>query len=98
MVAKERAMRSIDFQSSSTVVADPGGLTVLSAVQKTAAVTRVRYLEQRVFDEGGQVRKRLNRAVVEETVARINDLRLALGWLEIGLDGRWRWPDQPVPR
>ena len=31
-------------------------------------------------------------ARAEEIAALINDLRRVLGWLEIGLDGQWRWP------
>jgi hypothetical protein len=32
-----------------------------------------------------------------DTVALINHLRRALGWLEIDLDGRWRWPATSDP-
>ena len=65
---------------------------VMSRADKTASITRVSYLEQEVFDEGGHIRRGLDRDAVEHTVAMINDLRRALGWLEINLDGRWRWP------
>jgi hypothetical protein len=65
---------------------------VMSPADKTASITRVSYLEQEVFDEGGHIRRGLDRDSVEHTVAAINDLRRSLGWLEINLDGRWRWP------
>jgi hypothetical protein len=66
--------------------------SVMSLAEKTAAITRVRYLERKIFDDSGHIRRRTDRATAEEVVGQINDLRHALGWLEIDLDGRWRWP------
>src|SRR5262245_50927591 len=88
---------STDLNPSSTAVEERAAYryvsTVLPRAEKTAAVTRVRYLERELFDDSGQVRRRVSPARAEETVAQINDLRQALGWLEIDLDGRWRWPE-----
>ncbi len=66
--------------------------TVLTGAEKSAAVTKVRYLERELFDDDGHIRRGVIPARAERIAARINDLRRALGWLEIGLDGRWRWP------
>jgi hypothetical protein len=52
----------------------------------------VRYLERELFDDSGHIRRGVTPARAEEIVALINSLRQALGWLEIDLDGRWRWP------
>jgi hypothetical protein len=85
-----------DLNPSSTVVEDrvTFGMdsTVLPRAEKTAAITRVRYLERELFDDGGHIRRGISPAGAEETVGVINHLRQALGWLEIDLDGRWRWP------
>jgi hypothetical protein len=64
----------------------------LAPSEKTAAVTRVRYLESELFDESGHPRRGIGRVKAEQLVARINDLRHALGWLEIEPSGQWRWP------
>jgi hypothetical protein len=53
----------------------------MSPRQKVAAVEKVRRLEQDL--SGGDA---------AGVVAEINELRHALGWLEIGSDGQWRWP------
>jgi hypothetical protein len=66
--------------------------TVLTGAEKTAAVTKVRYLERQLFDSAGHIRRGVIPARAEEMAALINNLRQALGWLEIGLDGQWRWP------
>jgi hypothetical protein len=91
---------STDLYPSSTAIEDRATYRSVSPVlpraEKTAAVTRVRYLERELFDDGGHVRRRISPARAEETVAEINDLRQALGWLEIDLDGRWRWPADAV--
>jgi hypothetical protein len=88
---------STDLCLSSIGVRDPEcgrrPFEVISAAEKTSAITRVRFLEHEVFDGDGHVRRRLNPAKVEEMVARINELRHTLGWLEIDLEGRWRWPN-----
>lgn len=59
--------------------------------QKVAAVAKVRLLEHVVF-EGEQHRGGAD----EGTVAEINQLRHALGWLEVDTDGQWRWPSRPT--
>jgi hypothetical protein len=66
--------------------------TVLPPAEKTAAITKVRYLERELFDDNGHIRRGITRATAEDMVALINDLRHALGWLEIDIDGHWRWP------
>jgi hypothetical protein len=60
--------------------------------EKTAAVTRVRWLEQQLFDGDGQVRRRVSREHAQAIVDDLNQLRATLGWLEVDLAGRWRWP------
>ena len=87
---------STDLNPSRTAVEDRVTCrmvsTVLPRAEKTAAVTKVRYLERELFDDGGHIRRGVTPARAEEIVALINNLRQALGWLEIDLDGRWRWP------
>jgi hypothetical protein len=63
----------------------------LTGQEKTAAVTRVRWLEHQLFEDG-QVRRRVTRETAQAIVDELNVLRAALGWLEIDLEGRWRWP------
>lgn len=63
----------------------------MTAAQKVAAVATVRCLEHDLFD-GDRIRRALSRDQVEHLVVKINNLRAALGWLEIDLDGKWRWP------
>jgi hypothetical protein len=91
------SVMSTDLKASARRVSDRETLwtssIVMSAAAKTAAITRVRCLEQRLFDDCGQVRRRTDRATAEESVAVINGLRRSLGWLEIDLDGHWRWPE-----
>lgn len=65
----------------------------MTARQKVAAVAKVRCLEHDLF-EGDKVRRDLSRSEVEEMVGRLNHLRGALGWLEVDLEGRLRWPQQ----
>ena len=55
------------------------------------AVDEVRRLEHVLF-EGEQKRGGAD----EGTVAEINQLRHALGWLEVDADGQWRWPSRPT--
>lgn len=87
---------STDLNPLSSAVVERTPHPVVSAVlpraDKTAAVTKVRYLESELFDDSGHVRRGVSPARAEEIVASINDLRHTLGWLEIDLDGRWRWP------
>jgi hypothetical protein len=77
-----------------------GGLVgpTLQPADKTAAFTRVRYLERELFDDSGQLPRGMTPERARETVARINHLRRALGWLEIDVEGRWRWPDESDQR
>jgi hypothetical protein len=85
-----------DLNLSSTAVEDRTTQrmvsTVLPRAEKTAAVTKVRYLERELFDDNGHIQRAVGRARAEEIVELINDLRRALGWLEIDLEGGWRWP------
>jgi hypothetical protein len=71
---------------------------IMSPVEKTAAVANVRYLEQELFDHEGHIRRAVTRAAAENTVGLINDLRHKLGWLEIDLEGRWRWPERATSK
>jgi hypothetical protein len=84
------------FNPSSTAAEDRATYrtipAILTGAEKTAAVTKVRFLERQLFDTGGHIRRGVSPARAEEMAALINDLRQALGWLEIGLDGQWRWP------
>ena len=57
-------------------------LPTLAAPQKTAAITRVRYLERQVFDEDGRQRRGIKPGRAEDLVSQINQLRHDLGWLE----------------
>jgi hypothetical protein len=63
----------------------------LTSEEKTAAIARVRWLERDLFQDG-QVRRRISRDTAEAVVAELNQLRASLGWLEVDLEGRWRWP------
>jgi hypothetical protein len=89
-------MTSTDFDPSSAEVDGPAisclVSTALSRAEKTTAITKVRYLKRELFDDGGHVRKGVVAAQADEIVGLINDLRQALGWLEVDLDGRWRRP------
>jgi hypothetical protein len=64
----------------------------LTSQEKTAAVARVRWLEQQLFDGDGHVRRRVSRDQAQAIVDELNRLRATLGWLEVDLAGRWRWP------
>jgi hypothetical protein len=89
-------MPSIDFDPSSAAVDGPAISclvpTALSRAEKTAAVTKVRYLERELFDEDGHIRRGVSPARADEIVGQINDLRQTLGWLEVDVHGKWRWP------
>ena len=74
------------------IVADPRHLTPR---QREAAIAKVAYLEHALFD-GDQVERSLDGESADALVGEINELRRALGWLEVDLDGRWRWPPQPA--
>jgi hypothetical protein len=87
---------STDLNRSNTAVEDRVAhrsvSTVLARAEKTIAVTKVRYLERELFDDNGHIRRGVTPTRAQEIVELINDLRQALGWLEIDLDGSWRWP------
>jgi hypothetical protein len=63
----------------------------LTPAEKTAAIAKVRCLEHDLFD-GGRVCRELTRQRAEAMIAELNQLREVLGWLEIDVEGRWRWP------
>jgi hypothetical protein len=88
----ETPVRMCLHPSVGTIVR-PGAMTPR---QKVAAIAKLRCLEHDLFD-GEQVRRDLSRVAAEEIVARLNELRQALGWLEIDLDGHWRWPHHSDP-
>jgi hypothetical protein len=77
----------------STTILDYERPPALAPAEKTAAVTRVRYLERQIFDDDGYPRRNVKEPVLDEVVGQINQLRHCLGWLEIDLHGRWRWPN-----
>lgn len=58
----------------------------LDARQKVAAIAKVRCLEHNLFD-GGRIRRGLGQKAVADLLDEINDLRCALGWLELDLEG-----------
>lgn len=84
----EKTSSSIYLHPSVGTSVDPNNLT---RRQRVAAVAKVRCLEHQLFD-GDRVRRSLSRHTAEGIVAQINELRHALGWLEIDLEGHWRWP------
>jgi hypothetical protein len=94
---QERSMKALRIATPEQVTL---GLSSygLQPTDKTAAVTRVRVLERQLFDDSGHLRRGVTPERADETVALINNLRRALGWLEIDLDGRWRWPDNRMAR
>jgi hypothetical protein len=49
-------------------------------------------LEHELFDGDGHVRRRVSREHATAIVDELNQLRATLGWLEIDLEGHWRWP------
>jgi hypothetical protein len=65
----------------------------LGAARKTAAVTRVRYLERQAFDGSSRRHRSIAESEVADLVTQINQLRGVLGWLQIDLHGQWRWPN-----
>lgn len=75
---------------------DFGSSSRMSPAEKTAVVTRVQCLEHETFDDSGHVRRRVELAAAERAVDEINELRRSLGWLEVDLDHRWRWPAREI--
>jgi hypothetical protein len=65
----------------------------LTGPEKTAAITKVRCLEHDLFD-GDQLRRDISRRTAEAAIAELNQLRSALGWLEIDAEGHWCWPHE----
>lgn len=59
----------------------------LDARQKVAAIAKVRCIERDLF-EGGRIRRGLAQGAVEGMLASINELRSALGWLELDIEGK----------
>jgi hypothetical protein len=93
-----RTISAFEAGSGTAGVASRGGFTgkavyqvELTPEKKTAAITRVRGLERDLFD-GGPACRQLSGGGDETVIAELNQLRAALGWLEIDGDGRWRWP------
>ncbi len=61
------------------------GAAEVSVREGTLTVALVRALQHELFADGsGQP----NAAALEH----LNDLRTALGWLEVDGSGQWRWP------
>ena len=83
-------MTSTDFDPSSAEVDGPAisclVSTALSRAEKTTAITKVRYQERELFDDGGHIRKGVARQA-DEIVGLISDPCRALGWLEVDPDG-----------
>jgi hypothetical protein len=84
---KGDAVMNPDLNPSSTAIEDRVTHRIVST-----ALTKLRYLEAELVGDDGHMRRDVTPARAEEIVARINDLRQALGWLQIELDGQWRWP------
>jgi hypothetical protein len=85
----QAAPRRICLHPSVGISVDPQAMTPR---QKVAAIAKVQCLEHDLFDDG-RIRRELSPADAGEMVARINDLRRSLGWLEIDLEGHHRWPE-----
>lgn len=86
-------MKRLVLHPSVGLVADPERMT---PSQKVAAVAKVRCLEHTLL-EGNRVRRDLGRARAEQILETINELRRALGWLEIDPAGQLRWPRAASP-
>jgi hypothetical protein len=89
-------MKHDDGEAASGSTHDAGSCafcsTTLQPTDKTAALTGVRYLERELFDDAGHLRRGITAETANDAIAFMNHLRRALGWLEVDLDGRWRWP------
>jgi hypothetical protein len=66
------------------VMSIPGGL-LLSVEERTATPALVRALQHELFADGSE---HVSLAALEH----LNNLRTALGWLEVDSLGQWRWP------
>jgi hypothetical protein len=82
----EGAQRRVFLHPSVGLWVDSGQM---DARQKVAAVSKVRCLEHQLL-EGGRIRRDLTKRAFDEMVSEINDLRSALGWLEIDFAGQLR--------
>ena len=76
-----------DLNPSSTAIEARATRRIVST-----AITKVRYLECELIDDDGAMRRDVSSARAEEIIARIDDVRQALRWLQIDLDDQWRWP------
>ena len=84
----QEASQSLCLHPSVGTAVSPARLTPR---QKVAAVAKIRCLEHDLFD-GNRVSRSLTRVAADGLVSQINELRQALGWLEIDPKGQWRWP------
>jgi len=69
------------------------GRATLCRRQKSAAITRVNYLERVLFDGNGHPRRRISPERADELLSAINQLRSRLGWLTLDMHHQYRWPD-----
>ena len=63
----------------------------LTYQERTTTIALVRQLEHDLFDER-PARPDVTTPTAYAAVERLNQLRTRLGWLEVDLDGQWRWP------
>lgn len=87
--SSNRAGQTLSLHPSVGLSVDPDRM---SPRQKVAAVAKVRSLEHILF-ENQRVRRSLSPEEAAEVLFKVNQLRNALGWLEIGLDHNLRWPE-----
>ena len=75
-----------DLNASVTSIEDRATHRIVST-----AITKVRYLERQLVGDDGNMRTDVTPDRAEEIIARINDVRQALSWLRIDVDGQWPW-------
>jgi hypothetical protein len=68
----------------------------LGPIDKTAAVTKVSALEDKLFDAVGHLRRGVTQDKAKELLAQINTLRHKLGWLDLDLHHHPVWPAKPA--
>jgi hypothetical protein len=85
----QAASRRICLHPSVGISVDP---RMMTPRQKVAAVAKIQCLEHDLFEDG-HVRRDFTVETAGDIVARINELRRSLGWLEIDLEGHHRWPE-----
>jgi hypothetical protein len=61
------------------------GAAELGGQESSATPALVRALQHELFADDSQQPS-------AAALAHLNDLRTALGWLEVDLSGQWRWP------